>query len=145
VDAQTPAQEKTVDVQWGGYYVAKEEGRYSLFRLLDFNQDAYHIQLFRDKFDHIPQLAEVQTLHAYYGHAPIDTSNLLKKEDMHLIGSKPLGSDDLEGYGEYLRQMGNSQEAVDTTLNTCIAFSAKPPARVRIVQTAAGTTTTPLS
>ena len=40
---------KTASIQWGGYYASQsEDGKYSVFRLLDFTDDAYHSAIFRE-------------------------------------------------------------------------------------------------
>ena len=44
------------DVVWGGYYARRsvESGQFSVFRLLDFNRDAYHAAMFTEKFASLP-------------------------------------------------------------------------------------------
>lgn len=41
------------DVVWGGVYASKgqDSEKYSIFRLLDFNREAYHAALYTEKFD----------------------------------------------------------------------------------------------
>ena len=92
-----------VDIMWGGYYVSRETdgGQFGVFRLLDFNQTAYHAALFREKFGSVPALTDVTALSPGVMHGPIDALGLCSPP-IQLIGILSLTADCLAGYMSYL-------------------------------------------
>ena len=69
-----------IDIQWGGYYASREQpnGPVGIFRLLDFNRDAYHAALYKEEFSDVPSLVKIVSLSPFVGHAPIDARGLLR-------------------------------------------------------------------
>ena len=118
-----------IDIVWGGYYatIPAEGGEISVFRLLDFNRDAYHAVLFTDKFSTVPELEEIAAIEPFIGHAPIDTRALLNKDELRLIGGKPLTRDDLYGYMCYLEGHEVPQKEMHELAEQLIDFSRQPP------------------
>ena len=126
-----------INIAWGGYYISMTDntGAFSVFRLLDFNRQAYHAALFTEKFTILPTLNELLVLSPFIGHAPIDAKALVGEKELQLIGSKPLTYDDLEGYMYYLNECGVLQEEIYELAEEIINFSNQPPlgAQLRIV------------
>lgn len=123
-----------IDIAWGGYYASTspEEGTVSIFRLLDFNRDAYHAAFFREKFTVAPTMEEAAALSPFIGHAPIDARALLQSKDLQLVGSKPLTQDDLDGYAYYLEAHGMTPEETQSLLNNILQFAQQPPLKIRM-------------
>jgi hypothetical protein len=88
-----------IDVVWGGYYASQSEDddAFTVFRLLDLDQDGYHAALYREKFDKCPTLADVERLVPFVGHVPMAIGSLLHERNLKLIGRRPLTHADLEG------------------------------------------------
>lgn len=124
--------ELVIQIQWGGYYTSKEEDKFGLFRLLDFNKDAYQIQIFREKFDHLPSLEEVKELQPFIWHAPLAVGSLLDDEALTLIGPKVLDDEALSGYGEYLKQMDVTESAIQELFQRLIQYSHEAPTTVKL-------------
>lgn len=124
-----------IDIAWGGYYSSLEEdgGKYTIFRLLDFNQDAYHVALYSEKFESPPKEDEVKSLAPFIGHAPIDVRGLLNRKEVLLIGSSPLEKEDLEGYIYYLKEFEVSDQEVEDLVNSLISFSKQEPLALRLL------------
>lgn len=122
------------DVVWGGYYAAipKEEDEISIFRLLDFNRDAYHIAMFAEKFNSVPKESEIMNLSPFVGHAPIASKGLLNYKEIVLISSSTLTEDDLVGYMYYLEQFGVSKEDREKLSKDLVAFAKEPPLKLRL-------------
>lgn len=129
-----------LDVAWGGYYCSREKDsdRYSVFRLLDLNRDAYHIAIFRERFAVPPPLAELLQLSPYIGHAPIDTRALLRERELTLLGARPLVADDLTGYAYYLEEFEATDEEVADLFERIIGFSNEDAVRYRLSLDAEG-------
>ena len=109
--------EKEVGIQWGGYYChAKEEGGFSVFRLLDFTPQAYHASLFSGDFVEKPGLAELRELQPFIQHVPMSSLQFYQM-DMELIGHAPLIRSDLEGYGLYLEHHGCTDEEIGENID----------------------------
>jgi hypothetical protein len=123
-----------IDLQWGGYYASKEDGQseYGVFRLLDFNRDAYHVAILQEKFSEIPSMEEVLRLSPYIGHAPIDSRALLRKQEIHLLGGPVLTEDDLEGYRFYLEHHDVSKDEIHNLFKDIIGFGRKPPMKLTL-------------
>ena len=123
-----------IDLQWGGYYASKEEGRdeYGVFRLLDFNCNAYHITIYREKFAEIPTLEDVLQLSPYIGHAPIDSRALLRERDIHLVGGPVLTEDDLEGYRVYLEHHEVAEDDISELFRNVVGFGMQPPMKLTL-------------
>lgn len=114
-------------IQWGGYYASQEEsGDYRLFRLLDFNIQAYHASLFSQTFAHLPTLDDALTLSPFIWHAPIDARGFVNRNPV-LLGGPPLNRDALEGYAAYLEHHGVSGEELTELLDRVIGFSQAEP------------------
>ena len=118
-----------IDIVWGGYYatIPADGGEISVFRLLDFDRDAYHAALFTEKFSTVPELEEIAAETPFIGHAPINARALLNKDECRLIGGKPLTRDDLDGYMCYLQAHEVPQEEMDELAERIIGFSHQPP------------------
>jgi hypothetical protein len=93
-----------LDLVWGGYYasISSDNSKISVFRMLDFNRDAYHAALFAEEFTDTPKLEQLKDLSPFIGHAPIDARSLLLNDDLQMIGRQELSRSDLEGYIYYL-------------------------------------------
>ena len=94
-----------IEISWGGYYASTSDGdddEITLFRLLDFNRDDYHIAIYKEKFQAIPTLKDVEGLSPFIRHAPLDTRSLLINKKVTFIGSHQLSESDLTGYLYYL-------------------------------------------
>ena len=122
------------DLQWGGYYVSKEETnkQYGVFRLLDFNQDAYQVALFREKFEEVPSMADLQSLTPFVGHAPIDSRALLNNKELYLIGRQELNKDDLDGYQFYLENLEVDEKYINELFERIIDFSKQAPIKLTL-------------
>ncbi|HAA55061.1 MAG TPA: hypothetical protein DCE42_09900 [Myxococcales bacterium] len=126
--------ELELHVAWGGVYASKsdEEEGYNLFRLLDFNQYAYHAALFGQTFQELPTSDDLKGLSPFIGHVPIDTRGLLHRNDLQLLATAPLTKEDLEGYTIYLEEHGSEQAEIDELINTLIEFSHEPPVSFKL-------------
>jgi hypothetical protein len=133
-----------IDIQWGGYYTSKEEGKFGIFRLLDFNKDAYHIQLFQENFDHSPTFDEIKGLRPFMWHAPIAVGGLLNCDELKLIGHNNLDEQALMGYEEYLRQMGADEAAIKEMVNRLIDYSDRVPMKIQLTKSGDSVTVLPL-
>ncbi len=132
-----------LDIQWGGYYASKEESMFRVFCLLDFNKDAYHAQLFQEKFDHLPSFDEVKDLRPSIWHAPVAVGSLLGR-GVALIGHHDLDEQSLMGYAEYMRQMGAEEDAIKAMTHQLIAYSHEAPMKFRLSPSASGTVVEPV-
>ena len=122
-----------IDIQWGGFYASRDQstGSVSIYRLLDFNRDAYHAAPYKEKFPEIPSLNDVVRLSPFVGHVPIDTQDLAKPSTQ-LIGGIPLTATDLEGYMIFLEHHGASSEERTELQARLIEFSNEPPLSLRL-------------
>ena len=119
--------EKTVSMQWGGYYTSKsKDGLYRFFRLLDFTDEAYHAAIFQEKFTTMPTWSDVRDLKPFIGHAPISSLQFYHQE-MTLIGSTPLRTEDLEGYKIYLDHLYYSHDDIEEIFENLIHNSQLGP------------------
>jgi len=123
-----------IDLQWGGYYASKESdgSQYGVFRILDFNRNAYHIAIFKEKFDEIPEFSDIEKLSPYIGHSPIDSRALLNEKNVRLLGSKELETDDLEGYSYYLEAHDVDEKEIDELVESLISYSKEPPMKLSL-------------
>jgi hypothetical protein len=123
-----------IDLAWGGFYasIPAEGGDMTVFRLLDFNRDAYHAAMFAEKFSVLPTLEQLTSLTPFIGHAPIDARGLIRDDDLRLIGSKPLTRADLEGYMYYLEAHEVPQAEMDELAERLISFSSEHPLRLQL-------------
>ena len=123
-----------IDIAWGGFYActSPDESVFSVIRILDFNQDAYHVALFSETFEKIPSTDVVEALSPFVGHAPIDAKGLLNYKTMELICTKSLTRNSLEGYMYYLEEFGMLEEERDQLTNSLIAFSNDVPLKLKL-------------
>jgi hypothetical protein len=127
---------KVIETQWGGYYSSKgKDNKYTVFRLLDLNKDAYHAQLFTEEFDHTPTFEEVKKLSPYILHVPIALGGILNNVELTLLGYEELSVPDFEGYSEYLRHMGVEDLQIKNLLEKLIGFSKQKPIKISIRKT----------
>ena len=129
--AQTP--EIVFDVAWGGWYTQQDEdGSWGVFRLLDFNREAYHSMLFRDRFDELPSFEQTVGLAPLIQHVPIAAGQLVNFPAA-LLGQMPLSLDDLGGYATYLEHARGMPD-VDRSpfLDRLVEFSTQPPLAFRM-------------
>lgn len=121
-------------MQWGGYYASKneDEEEYTVFRILDFNKDAYHAAIFKETFSELPERAEIESLSPFVGHAPIDSKALVGKGELNLIFGRELNEDDLTGYRCYLEQFEVEKEEIDGLMAAVIGFSKELPMKLRL-------------
>jgi hypothetical protein len=126
-----------IDIAWGGYYasVSREDNEISVFRLLDFNRDAYHIAMYRETFESIPEKSVVKSLSPFIGHAPLDTRSLLLNKKVVLLGSEPLEREDLDGYMYYLQEFDVSEAEREKLITSLIAFGMESPLPLRLFKT----------
>ena len=122
------------DVVWGGYYagISKETGEISVFRLLDFNKNSFHISIYKEKFGTVPSEKEISTLSPYIGHVPIDSKGLLNYKKIFLIDSTQLCNEDLVGYMYYLEEFDISKKEREELSQSLISFSKEPPLKLRL-------------
>ena len=124
-----------IDIAWGGYYasIPLDGGEIRIFRLLDFNQYAYHAALFTEKFATVPTVEELLSLSPFIGHAPIDARALVLQDDeLRLIGDRALSGDDLEGYMTYLEAHEVAEDKQNELAERLIAYSTEPPLSLRL-------------
>ncbi len=123
-----------INLAWGGYYASTdlENGHISVFRLLDFNRDAYHAALFREKFDATPTLEKMTALSPFIGHAPIDARGLLRNKDLKLLGCKPLSREDLEGYAYYLEAHEVTADEIEKLFERILGFTTELPLQLHL-------------
>lgn len=118
-----------IDIHWGAYYASKSEDEdgYAVFRLLDFNRDAYHAAIFRERFSSVPVAADIAELSPFVGHAPIDAKSLLAERDLTIVAHKELTPDDLEGYRFYLEHHEYAEDEIEEILTSVVEFSSELP------------------
>ncbi|WP_342806038.1 hypothetical protein [Alteromonas sp. M12] len=123
-----------IEISWGGYYasISDEDGEITLFRLLDFNRDDYHIAIYQEKFQSIPTLKEVEGLSPFIGHAPLDSRSLLNNKKVLLIGSSQLSKSDLAGYLFYLENFEVPSEDLEFLIQSILEYSKEPPLQLRL-------------
>ncbi len=123
-----------IDLSWGGYYasISKDSNEISIFRLLDFNRDAYHIALYKEKFKAIPSEKNLRLLTPLVGHAPIDSRALLNNKSVVLITSKQLSEEDLVGYMYYLEEFEVPTKEREKLSQSLISFGKEPPLPLRL-------------
>lgn len=120
--------ELEIDIAWGGYYASRSEddGKIAIFRLIDFNQEAYHIALYNEKFDENPNISQLTSLTPFIGHAPIDSKGLLALDGLKFIGTKALTNSDLEGYKYYLEANDAPEDFITEITASLLRFSNEP-------------------
>lgn len=121
-----------IDIQWGAYYLTKEDNQYRVFRLLDFNRYAYHAAIFKETFTIRPKTDELLQLTPFIGHAPVDAKALLQEESIQLLAAAPLKKEDLEGYRYYLEEQGMTTSEMDELIQRIMEFSTQPPLQLRL-------------
>ncbi|GAA6186713.1 hypothetical protein [Aliiglaciecola sp. NS0011-25] len=123
-----------IEISWGGYYasISDEDGEITLFRLLDFNRDDYHIAIYQEKFQSIPTLKEIEGLSPFIGHAPLDSRSLLNNKKVLLIGSSQLSKSDLAGYLFYLENFEVPSEDLEFLIQSILEYSKEPPLQLRL-------------
>lgn len=123
-----------IEISWGGYYasISDDNGEITLFRLLDFNRDDYHIAVYQEKFQTIPTLNEVEGLSPFIGHAPFDSRSLLNNEKVLLIGNHHLSRSDLAGYMIYLENFDVPSEDLEFLTQSILEYSKEPPLQLRL-------------
>ncbi len=123
-----------IELAWGGYYASTdpENGSITVFRLLDFNRDAYHAALFKERFDEMPTLADMTALSPLIGHAPIDARGMVRHENLQFLGSNPLLREDLEGYAYYLEAHEVTAYDIEELFGRILGFSTESPLQLRL-------------
>ena len=127
------------EVMWGGYYTSlQDDETWSIFRLLDFNREALHATLYRQRFNSQPVMEHVALLDTAVAHAPIAPGQVVHFPAT-LIGAQPLTLEDLAGYDTYLQAALELEVGERTTLlDKLIGFSAQPPLSFRMEIDSAG-------
>lgn len=125
---------KEIVIHLGGYYISKSDGKYGLFRLLDFDENTYDIQIFQEKFDTAPIFDEIKVLSPYMWHVPLVVGDLLNRDELKLVGHEVLDEHALMGYEEYLRQMGVDEPIIKERLKSLIERSTHGPIKVKLNQ-----------
>lgn len=124
---------KKIDIAFGGYYTHLEKGTWRLFRLLDFNVDSIHYQIFTETFDRKPTIEQAAELRPKIQHVPQQAARILRDEKLELIGVQPLTPDDLSGYSWYYQDAeGFSSEQIKERVERVIAISKDPPMRLEL-------------
>lgn len=123
-----------IEISWGGYYasIGDDRGEITLFRLLDFNRDDYHIAIYQEKFQSIPSLNEVKGLTPFIRHVPLDSRSLLNNKKTLLIGNRHLSQSDLAGYLMYLESFEVSSEDLELLTQSILEYSQEPPLQLRL-------------
>ncbi len=123
-----------LDVLWGAYYTYynRDTEVYELFRLLDFNKDAFHYALFAEDFKTRPDASEITALKPFIAHVPQAVGALLKMEALELTAKAPLTDEALSGYGHYLHLHDAEDAFIDTMFSNLKAYSQQTPLKVRL-------------
>lgn len=123
-----------IDISWGGYYasISDDNGEITLFRLLDFNRDDYHIAIYQEKFQSIPSLNEVEDLTPFIRHVPLDSRSILNNKKTLLIGNRHLSKSDLAGYLIYLESFEVPSEDLELLIQSILEYSQEPPLQLRL-------------
>lgn len=95
-------EEKAFELLLGGYYSNQEESQWSVFRILDIDNNGIHYTPYNDKFSSLPTEKQVLELKPWILHIPQEIGMLNNLKDLTLITVKPLSDQDLEGYAQYL-------------------------------------------
>lgn len=122
-----------IKIQFGAYYSSERGGEFSVFRLIDLTIEAYHIQFFEEKFDHLPSFNEVRGLSPVAWHIPIKVGGLLNEKNLTLLGHRWLTRKALSGYEEFLLGHGSDKASTDEVLERIIEFSKKVPVDIKLV------------
>ena len=102
---------KNVLIQWGGFYTSRsEEGTYTVFQLLDFTPSMYHAAIYEGEFQELSSI-DISTLHVSILHVPISSLQFYR-EDMILLGHRPLKREELVGLAFYLDYLDSSEEEI---------------------------------
>ncbi len=123
-----------IEISWGGYYasICDDRGEITLFRLLDFNRDDYHIAIYQEKFQSIPSLNKVEGLTPFIRHVPLDSRSLLNNKKTLLIGNRHLSKSDLAGYLMYLESFEVPSEDLELLTQSILEYSQEPPLQLRL-------------
>src|SRR5688572_18183388 len=93
---------KISDFLVGDVFYIQSDSKYNLYKLLvvDTEFECYHILSYMP-LENLPSIADIDKLSIFVYHSPFD-----KKAFAHaiLLTNKPITSNDLIGYHEYLRQ-----------------------------------------
>jgi hypothetical protein len=118
-----------IDVVWGGYYASQsgDDDAFTVFRLLDLDQDGYQAALYREKFDKCPTMADVAHHVPFVGHVPMAIGSLLHERNLKLIGRRPLTDEDLEGYMLFLEHQDVPSEERQALTQKLIGFGDQDP------------------
>lgn len=124
-----------IELALGGYYASTDcdSGQITVFRLLDFNRDAYQAALFSETFSTTPTLKDVTSLSPFIGHAPLDSRALLRdNRRLQYLGCRPLTREDLEGYACYLEVHQVMPSEIEELFERLLQFSMGPPLGLRL-------------
>ncbi|WP_309398916.1 hypothetical protein [Cerasicoccus maritimus] len=129
-------QKLNLELQWGGIYISRnpEDSTYGIFRILDFNRDAYHIAIYQEKFTTPPSLTEILKLKPFIGHAPMALSALMINDELQLVGGQELSKEDLEGYNYYLEAHDVELSEIEDLTQRLIGFSKEPPMQLSLAK-----------
>ncbi len=113
-----------------------EKAGYGVLRLLDFNVDAVHYQIFKEKFSEPPTFEQVKHLTPLILHVPVQSGTVIKnKSDWHLLGHVALSRQDLEGYAVFLKEaLGDSDEEIEKRLGRVLNLSKDGAFKLQLVE-----------
>ena len=90
-------------IDWtpGGIYASrKANGSYECFKVLAVEDDVIHTKPFLNQFGYRPRAADINSLFAYFGHAPMSRRGL-EQSGAELIMETSLTEEELEGCREW--------------------------------------------
>lgn len=123
-----------VDILWGGYYSYrnKSDNLYHVFRLLDFNKDAFHYALYDVDFKTPPTLEQILEHRPFIQHVPQELEAIMNMADLKLVGVTPLRDEDLFGYRLFLDEPNAHEEAVTEVFSNLKRYNQEPPLQLRL-------------
>lgn len=83
---------KVSGIRIGAWYAEQSAGsaKWSVVRLLDFNQMGFYATIYKEDFDTLPTQNDVEKLKPFTLLAPLSIGHLLYLKDFRLISHKPL-------------------------------------------------------
>lgn len=98
--------DQPLDLSEGDIFYTYFDNQYHIYKILvnDTSFECYHVLTYKP-IDRLPNISEIESLEIFVYHSPFDKKAFT---DAKLLGNKPINSDNLIGYHEYLRQTQNA-------------------------------------
>lgn len=128
--------QRTIPIQIGGYYAYRkpDQQQYSVFRLLDLNNRAYHSQVFSSTYDEVPTLDEAVHAKRFAQHLPIEAAGLLDPT-LVLVGGGELTPEDFTGYQYYLNgALGMPEDEIADLVQQLVTFSKQDATEMNVAE-----------